>query len=96
MSENKCRVIAIFKPVAEHAETVKELLLTISQEVLLEAGCEEYQLHEAVDGRLVFVETWTTRALWEIHNNAPTVARIRAGIKDKLEGDVEVIEMYSL
>ena len=55
MSENKCRVIAIFKPAAEHAETVKELLLTISQEVLLEAGCEEYQLHEAVDSRLVFV-----------------------------------------
>ena len=96
MSENKCRVIAIFKPIAGHHEEIKTLLLTISQEVLLENGCEEYQLHESVDGRLVFVETWTTRALWEIHNDATTVARIRAGIKDKLEGDVEVIEMYSL
>ena len=95
MSQQKCHVVAIFKPFPHEFHAIKKLLSEITLEVCQEPGCEAYQLHESVEGELVFIETWTTRALWETHNQASTVARIRAGIKDKLESDVRVIEMYA-
>ena len=94
MTQPKCTVVAIFHPKPEQLKNVRELLLAISKEVLLEDGCEAYQLHEGVKGELVFIETWTTRDLWEIHNSADTVKSIRAGISGKLECDVEVFELY--
>ena len=94
MIKNKCRVIAIFHPKPEFHAEVKSLLETITPEVYLEPGCELYQLHESVDGQLVFVETWTTREHWVTHGQHENVAKIQAGIKDKLESDVLVMEMY--
>jgi len=95
MSQPKCRVIAIFQPNIESYEEVKQLLLEITPLVYLEPGCEEYDLHETVDGRLIQIETWTTRELWVSHGDQENVARIRAGIAGKLKQDVEVIEMYA-
>jgi quinol monooxygenase YgiN len=95
MSQPKCRVIAIFQPNTESYEEVKQILLEITPLVYLEAGCEEYDLHETVDGRLIQIETWTTRDLWISHGDQENVARIRAGIAGKLKQDVEVIEIYA-
>ena len=94
MTTNKCRVIAIFTPKPEFFSEVKDLLTVITPEVHKEPGCELYQLHESVDGQLVFVETWTTREDWVFHGTQDPVARIQAGIAGKLETDVVVIEMY--
>lgn len=95
MSE-MCTVIAIFTPKPEHAAEVKELLLRITPLVHEEKGCEFYALNQDVEGRLIYVEAWTTRELWMEHNDAPTVQEIRAGIEGKLVKDVEVYELYNL
>jgi quinol monooxygenase YgiN len=91
-----CTVIAIFTPKPEHAAEVKELLLRITPLVHEEKGCEFYALNQDVEGRLIYVEAWTTRDLWVEHNDAPTVQEIRAGIEGKLVKDVEVYELYNL
>ncbi|MEY4367073.1 MAG: hypothetical protein RLZ28_488 [Actinomycetota bacterium] len=90
----KCVVIATFKVKPEFREEVRALLLAEQVGVLTEAGCETYALHDDVTGDLVFVESWTTRELWMIHNDAPSVARILAGIEGKMVEPVRVQELY--
>lgn len=89
-----CVVIAWFTPREEHYESVRHALLAITPEVHAEEGCELYALHEEVSGRLVFIEKWTTRELWQEHIGKPTVARLTASLEGKLEKPVEVWEMY--
>ena len=91
-----CTVIAIFTPKPEHADEVRSLLVRISPLVHEEPGCEFYALHQDVEGRLVFVEAWTTRELWITHCEMPTVKEILAGVEGKLQRDVEVYEMYGV
>jgi quinol monooxygenase YgiN len=97
MSESPhCIVIAIFTPLRGHIDDVREILTAIIPEVHDEDGCELYALHEDTEGRLVFVESWTTRALWEKHKNHSTVESILTLTKPHLSREVEVIEMYSV
>ena len=91
-----CNVIAIFTPKSEYAEEIKALLLRVTPRVHEEAGCEYYALHQDVDGRLIFVEAWSTRQLWIEHMEEPTVKEILAGVEGKLVKDVEVYELYNL
>ena len=91
----QCTVIAIFTPKTEHREEIRELLLRITPLVHSEPGCEFYTLNEDVDGRFVFIEAWSTRALWQEHNDRQTVEDIIAGVEGKLQRDVEVYEMYN-
>ncbi|EIC91382.1 hypothetical protein IMCC13023_09350 [Candidatus Aquiluna sp. IMCC13023] len=74
---------------------VKELLLDVAKDVRLELGCLLYDLYEEVSGKLMFIEAWESRELWEIHNNAPTVGRILEFIDGKLSEPVVVQEMYA-
>ncbi|MBT5616540.1 MAG: hypothetical protein HOJ70_02125, partial [Microbacteriaceae bacterium] len=37
-----------------------------------------------------------TREHWQLHSELDTVKRIQAGVAGKLEGDVEVWEMYGV
>ena len=90
----QCNVVAIFKPKAEFADEVRVLLSEVAVEVRTEIGCVFYDLFQEVDGRLWFIEAWTSRELWDAHNAAPSVARITAGIEGKLEEPVSVHEMY--
>lgn len=96
MTQDRCYVIAIFSPLSEHAIEVKSILTSIIPEVHEEPGCEIYSLHEDVQGRLVFVESWTSKDLWEQHKGHSTVERILALTKPHLAREVEVIEMYSV
>jgi quinol monooxygenase YgiN len=89
-----CTVIAIFKPMAEHRDQIRETLLEQAELVRLEPGCEYYDLYDDINGDLVFVEAWSTRELWMIHNDAPTVATIKAAVAGKLTADIEVRELY--
>ena len=91
-----CTVIAIFTPKPEHRDEIRALLLKVTPGVQSEPGCEFYTVNEAVDGRFIQIEAWTTRELWKEHDKRETVAEIVAGIEGKLERDVEVIELYNL
>ncbi len=89
-----CVVIATFKTKPEFHDEVRSLLLNEQPGVLTEEGCLTYALHDAADGDLVFVESWQSRELWMTHNDAPSVARIIAGVEGKLLEPVRVQELY--
>lgn len=91
-----CTVVAIFTPKPEFADEIRELLLRITPLVHLEAGCEFYTLNQDVDGRLIYVEAWSTREHWIEHMEQQTVKDILAGVEGKLQREVEVYEMYNL
>jgi len=94
--ESKCQVVAIFTPKPEFASEVKVLLAEVAVEVRTENGCLFYDLFKDVDGKLWFIEAWTTRELWQAHNDAPSVAKITAGLDGKLVEPVAVHEMYAV
>lgn len=91
-----CVVIAIITPHPDHYDRAIEVLRGVIPAVHGEQGCELYALHEATDGRLVFVEKWTTREDWQTHMGLPTVAAIKAGLDGLLAADTDVIEAYGL
>tara|TARA_B110000503_G_scaffold62190_1_gene98546 strand:+ start:357 stop:644 length:288 start_codon:yes stop_codon:yes gene_type:complete len=90
-----CTVVATFSPNPENLSEVKELLLDVAKDVRLEMGCIFYDLYEEVSGKLLFIEAWESRELWQIHNDAPTVARILEFLDGKLSEPVLVEEMYA-
>ena len=91
----KCTVVATFEPIDEYREEIKKVLIEQATLVRLEPGCEYYDLYEQVNGNLVFVEAWSTRDLWQEHNDAPTVKTIQAAVDGKLKSPVLVQELYS-
>jgi quinol monooxygenase YgiN len=90
-----CTVVATFEPKPEFREEIRALLLEQAAIVRGEPGCEYYDLYDQVNGNLVFVEAWSTRELWMIHNDAATVKTINAGVESKLLKPVSVQELYS-
>jgi quinol monooxygenase YgiN len=97
MSEpQQCQVVAIFTPKPEFAAEIKVLLAEVAVEVRTENGCLFYDLFQEIDGHLWFIEAWSSRELWQQHNDAPSVAKITAGIEGKLLEPVSVHEMYAV
>ena len=90
-----CTVVATFTPNPEHLTEVRELLLEVAKDVRLEPGCLYYDLYDEVTGKLLLIEAWESRELWQIHSDAPTVARIFAFIDGRLAEPVLVQEMYA-
>ena len=90
-----CTVVATFTPNPQKLIEVKELLLDVAKDVRIELGCLFYDLYEELSGKLIFIEAWESRELWQIHNDAPTVERIVEFIAGKLSEPVVVQEMYA-
>jgi len=91
-----CIVTATFIPYPEHYEEVKRVLMDAIPDVHREEGCELYALHEEVEGRLVMIEKWSSRELWQCHGELEPVARIQAGIEGLLQEELDVQEMYGV
>jgi quinol monooxygenase YgiN len=91
-----CTVVATFTPKPEYLEVVSEFLLEIAKEVRQEPGCQYYDLYQEVSGKLLFIEAWESRELWQNHNNAPSVAKLRSFVENKLLEPLLVQEMYQL
>jgi len=89
-----CIVIASFQPLPGKTHELIALIESVIPEVHEEEGCELYALHEEVGGSLVMIEKWTTQAHWHVHNNAPSVAAIHAGLPGLIKGEIVVQEMY--
>jgi quinol monooxygenase YgiN len=88
-------VLATFEPKPEYRDEIRALLLEQAAIVRTEPGCEYYDLYDEVNGNLVFVEAWSTRELWMIHNAAATVKTINEGVEGKLQKPVSVQELYA-
>jgi quinol monooxygenase YgiN len=91
-----CTVVAIFTPKPEFHSEIRNLLYRITPLVHEEPGCEFYTMNEAVDGRLIQIEAWTTKQDWLDHIERQTVIDILAGVESKLTKDIEVYEMYNI
>ena len=76
-----CIVIASFQPLPGKTHELIALIESVIPQVHQEEGCELYALHQEVSGKLVMIEKWTTQAHWHVHNNAPSVAAIQAGLE---------------
>jgi quinol monooxygenase YgiN len=95
MSE-PCIVIATFHPHPGQGDAVRAALEAVIPDVHEEPGCELYALHEETEGRLVLIEKWTTRELWQEHLTLEPVRRSRASLEGLLESATEVLEMYGV
>ncbi len=62
-----CVVIATFHPHPGKRDAVRAALEAVIPDVHEEPGCELYALHEETEGRLILIEKWTTRELWQEH-----------------------------
>ena len=89
-----CIVIATFYPHPAKGDAVRAALEAVIPDVHDEPGCELYALHEETEGRLVLIEKWTTRELWQEHLTLEPVQRSRASLEGLLESATEVLEMY--
>jgi quinol monooxygenase YgiN len=90
-----CTVTATFEPKPEFRDEIRAVLIEQAALVRKEPGCEYYDLYDQVGGNLMFVEAWTTREDWMIHNDAPTVATINKAVEGKLQKPVLVQELYA-
>jgi len=90
-----CTVVATFQPKPEFRDEVRALLLEQAKLVQQEDGCEYYDLYDQVNGNLVFVEAWSSREAWMVHNEAPTVKTIRSFTEGKLDSPILVQELYA-
>jgi len=91
-----CVVIATFHPHPGKGAAVRQALEAVIPGVHDEPGCELYALHEETQGRLVLIEKWTTRELWQEHLILEPVKRLRASLEGLLESETEVLEMYGV
>ena len=53
-----------------------------------------YDLYEEIGGQLLFIESWTSREAWQVHNGAPSVTKIINFLDGKLARPALVQEMY--
>jgi quinol monooxygenase YgiN len=93
---NPCIVIATFHPHPGKRDAVRAALEAVIPDVHKETGCELYALHEETEGRLILIEKWTTRELWQEHLTLEPVKRLRSSLEGLLESETEVLEMYGV
>ena len=91
-----CVVIATFHPHPGKRDAVRAALEAVIPDVHEEPGCELYALHEETEGRLILIEKWTTRELWQEHLTLEPVKRSRASLEGLLESATEVVEMSAI
>jgi quinol monooxygenase YgiN len=93
---NSCVVIATFHPHPGKGDAVRQALEAVIPDVHEEPGCELYALHEETEGRLILIEKWTTRDLWQEHLTLEPVKRLRASLEGLLESETQVLEIYGV
>jgi len=93
---NSCVVIATFYPHPGKGDALRGALEAVIPDVHEEPGCELYALHEETEGRLILIEQWTTRDLWQEHLALEPVKRLRASLEGLLESETQVLEMYGV
>lgn len=69
-------IVANIHAKPEHREAVQAELEKLVPITRKEEGCLQYDLHQDNEdpAHFMFYETWTSRALWQTHMNAPHLA----------------------
>ena len=85
-------VVAYVHPEPEHRdEVIAALEDAIARVHAEDEGCELYALHEADDGRLVFVEKWASAEALGAHAAAAPLAEANARLEGKTSRPAEVL-----
>jgi quinol monooxygenase YgiN len=73
MNEEKIVLVARLKVKVEMVETAKQAALDLVSPSRAEAGCINYDVHQAIDDETVFVwhETWKNKAALDEHFDTP-------------------------
>lgn len=79
----EAKPLTIIAQVRAHPGHEAELLAAqreLVAAVVKEPGCIRYELHISNEqkGRVIFVESWASYAIWQDHMNAPALAHFRA------------------
>jgi quinol monooxygenase YgiN len=83
-------VVATITPQPEHADAVREAVLTAIPQVHEEDGCQRYALHEGQDGRLVMIEQWASPEALAAHGKGEPFAALSQALDGKLAGAPEL------
>lgn len=99
VEDTKITVIAKVRAKAEMADVVKEELLAFVNRARTEPGCVNYDLHQCVDDRSLFIfyENWGSMADLERHRTMPYLKTFREKAESLLADPIEVtlLEMIS-
>jgi quinol monooxygenase YgiN len=87
-------VVATFLPAPGSREEVRAALEEAIPAVHAEDGCLLYALHEGEDA-LVLLERWTSGRALDVHNDAPSVARLRARLEGHLSAPIDVVRLVA-
>ena len=92
MPQKKVTVIARIKAKAGMEEKVKGKLLSLVTLTRSEAGCINYDFHQSVEDKCLFVfyENWVSREDLDKHLEMPYLKAWREEAKDLLEKPTEV------
>jgi quinol monooxygenase YgiN len=95
--DSMCTVIAYFYAKPEKARELEKILQNFVVQTRQEAGCVNYDLHQADDDPNVFVfyENWRSREDWDHHNQRPFLKSFLEKRTDYLMKDIEV-KTYSM
>ena len=69
-------IVANIQAKADKIDLVKAELEKLIEITRAEEGCLQYDLHQDNEdpAHFLFYENWTSRALWQMHMNAPHLA----------------------
>lgn len=97
MKNNKLTIVAQILAKPEKREFVKKELLKLIKTTLAEKGCINYNLHQDIKNRnlFLFYENWESRELWQKHMNNNHLVAYANATKDAVD-DVNIYEMISL
>ncbi len=84
MSDEKIVLMARLKVKNEAVEQIKNAALAIVADSRSEAGCINYDIHQAIDDETVFVwhETWANKAALDEHFAKPYFAKFFAKVEE--------------
>ncbi|MGY1636721.1 putative quinol monooxygenase [Geodermatophilus sp. SYSU D00742] len=83
-------VVATITPQPEHADAVREAVLTAIPQVHEEDGCQRYALHEGQDGRLVMIEQWASPEALAAHGKGEPLSTLSQALEGRLTGAPEL------
>ena len=78
----------------DRIDEIRQAMLELVDETLLEAGCIRYELHQDNNepNRLTFFETWESRELWQQHMEGAAVAKFNR----RIDGGIVEFELNEL
>jgi quinol monooxygenase YgiN len=92
MIEEKIVLVARLKVKPDSVEQAKQAALAIVEDSRAEAGCLNYDFHQAIDDETIFIwhETWENKAAIDAHGASPHFKDFSQKIKDSVEEPLQI------